>query len=314
MKSLVLAAISLSTLLASFLPAQQLTAAASAPKPSAVAHADLDRAIHDYLLAHPEVVLESVRAYDVHQKQIAADKVRDKVRANLAELTSDGTAPVFTSSKASPAPVTVVEFFDYRCGFCKKTAGTVLGLGATPGVRVVYKELPILGTDSMLAAQAALAARAQGGYDKLHNAMLASDVPLTAPLIDKLAADNGFDVARLKTDMKSPAVNAEIARNLDLAQKLEIEATPTFVVGDQLVSGALTPQAFNALIETARGKKMQRLEWKHRHPPRSPPARPFHLRSKPTQAPTWRSPCRRTPPPPFHDPLPLLCHVHRLDR
>ena len=254
MKSLVLAAISLSTLLPYFLPAQHLAAAASGPISSAIAHADLDSAIHDYLLAHPEVVLESVRAFDAHQKQIAADKVRDKVRANLAELTSDG-GRVQLSSKAAAAPVTIVEFFDYRCGFCKKTADTVVGLGATPGVRVVYKELPILGTDSMLAAQAALAARAQGGYDKLHNAMLASDVPLTASLIDKLAADNGLDVARLQTDMKSPAVNAEIARNLDLAQKLEIEATPTFVVGDQLVSGALTPQAFSALIETARGKK-----------------------------------------------------------
>ncbi len=252
MKSLVLSFLSLSTLLTPLLSAQQI--AAAAPTPSAVVRPDLESAIHDYLLAHPEVVLESVRAYDARQKQVAADQVRDKVRAHLGELTSDG-ASVSLSSSASAAPVTVVEFFDYRCGFCKKTAGTVLGLGATPGVRVVYKELPILGTDSMLAAQAALAARAQGGYNKLHNAMLASEAPLTAAVIDKLAEENGFDVSRLKTDMKSTAVNAEIARNLDLAQKLEIEATPTFVVGDQLVSGALTPQAFSALIETARGKK-----------------------------------------------------------
>ena len=122
----------------------------------------------------------------------------------------------------------------------------------------------------MLAAQAAIAARAQGGYNKLHNAMLASDVPLTAALIDKLAAENGLDVARLKTDMKSPAVNAEISRNLDLAGKLQIEATPTFVVGDQLVSGALTPQAFSTLIETARSKKDATARAEAPQPPVSP--------------------------------------------
>lgn len=222
-------------------------------KTSPVARPDLDAVIHDYLLAHPEVVLESVRAFDAHQKQIAAERVRDNVRSHLAELTA-GSAPAPTGV-AGAAPVTVIEFFDYRCGFCKKTAATVLGLSATPGVRVLYKELPILGSDSMVAAQAALAARMQGAYDKLHDAMLASEKPLTAEMIYKLAAENGLDVARLKTDMASSAVKTEIGRTLEIAQKLNVEATPTFVVGDQLVSGALTPQAFHDLIEKARDSK-----------------------------------------------------------
>lgn len=246
------AVLSLFTLVQPTLSAQTPQTALLPSKTLPGTQPELDTAIRDYLLAHPEVILESVRAYDAHKKQIAADRVRDNVRAHLAELTNAET-PALTVAKTSVVPVTVVEFFDYRCGFCKKTASTVLGLGGTPGVRVVYKDLPILGSDSVIAAQAALAARAQGGYQKLHDAMLASEAQLTPALIDKLAVENGLDLVRLKADMKSPAVNAEISRNLDLAQKLNVEATPTFVVGDQLVGGALTPQAFKAMIDNARG-------------------------------------------------------------
>lgn len=257
MKRLVLSAVavlSLSALVQPSFLAQKAKAVPSLASATPAVQPDRDAAMRAYILAHPEVILESVRAYDAHQKQIAADSVRENVRAHFAELTT-GNAPTLVSKDTSATPVTVVEFFDYRCGFCKKAADTVLQLGSAPGVRVVYKDLPILGKDSMLAAQAALAARAQGGYEKLHNAMLASDAQLTPELIDKLAVDSGLDLARLKTDMKSPAVNAEIANNMDLAQKLNVEATPTFVVGDQLVSGAITPEAFQSLISTARSSK-----------------------------------------------------------
>ena len=216
------------------------------PSAPAVSGDALTSAIHDYILAHPEVVLESVRAYDVRKREVAEEKVRDKVRAHMAELTQSepGLPGKGAEGKSladkDAAPVTVIEFFDYRCGYCKKAADTVLGLEKMPGVRVVYKDLPILGGDCLIAAQAALAAGKQGGYDKLHNAMLASQAPLTAAAIEKLAAEIGLDVPRLKTDMRSPEVNAEIARNEQLAEALDVQATPTFVVGDQLVSGALT--------------------------------------------------------------------------
>ncbi len=212
--------------------------------------AQFDAAIHDYLLTHPEVLLESVKAYDLHMKEVAQQKVRDNVRSHLAELT--GSGHIVASKAADAAEVTVVEFFDYRCGFCKKAAGTVLDLAKTPGVKIIYKELPILGSDSLVAAQAALAAEKQGLYEKLHNAMLASPEPLTAAVIDKLARQAGLDLVRLKKDMASPEVNRELAANEELAQKLDIGATPTFVVGDELKSGALTTEAFRDLIASAR--------------------------------------------------------------
>lgn len=222
---------------------------AQAPQPSQPSSAAaMEQAIHDYLLAHPEVMLESIRNFDVHRKAVEQAQAQAKVRQNLSALRSNSPA---SSAATAAEPVTIVEFFDYRCGFCKKVQPTVAQLAARPGVRIIYKDLPILGPDSLLAAKAALAAEKQGGYARLHDALIGAAAPLTAGSIVEFATKAGLDAVLLKKDMESPEVNGAIQRNLALAEKLSIQATPTFVVGDQMISGALTPEAFDGLIKKA---------------------------------------------------------------
>jgi len=214
-----------------------------------VDNSKIEQAIHDYIMAHPEVVLESVRAFDARMKQAQLQQAREKVQANLKELHSN--SPVAGDVKDANA-VTVVEFFDYRCGYCKKMRGTVAGLTKNPGVRVVYKDLPILGPDSLLAAQAALAADKQGAYQTFHDRLM--DLPELSPAaIEQLAVELKLDVARLKKDMASPEVAAKLAKNQELAEKLGVNATPTFVIGKDVAPGALDAKAFQIAIEAARG-------------------------------------------------------------
>jgi protein-disulfide isomerase len=210
--------------------------------------ADINQSIHDYILAHPEVMLQSIRDFDTRRKATEQAQKDAKVRQNLSQLQNG--SPTLGVNEAQ-VPVTIVEFFDYRCGYCKKSQPTVDELAKRPGIRIVYKDLPILGPDSMTAAKAALAADKQGGYQKLHDAMIASSAPLTTESITKLATELGLNAEKLHKDMDSPEVQAAIANNIALAEKLSVQATPTFVVGEQLVSGALTPEAFNDLIKKA---------------------------------------------------------------
>lgn len=236
-----------------FTAAHDSALAATAPAATAPNTAQIEQLIHDYILANPEVVLESVRAYDKRAKNAEIERQQENVVSHLGELHSG--SPIVEPKDKSVEPVTVVEFFDYRCGYCKKVEANVAELAHVPGVRIVYKDLPILGPESQLAAQAALAADKQGQYSKFRQALLTAPPNFTQASIEKLAAEAGLDVARLKQDMVSTEIQAALASNRDLAEKLGVQATPTFVVGTNLVSGALTPDAFKSLIEAARIKQ-----------------------------------------------------------
>jgi protein-disulfide isomerase len=212
----------------------------------------LEDSIRQYILDHPEVVLESVRRFQEREDAAQKQRSRDGVNANLSEL-HRGPSSALTAGPAQHAePVTIVEFFDYRCGYCKKVSGTVSKLANAAGVRVVYKELPILGADSVIAAQAALAAEKQGKYREFHSALMSTAGPVTAAAIDEVAAKLNLDAARLKKDMGSPELEATLRRNHELAESIGVQSTPTFIIGTEVLPGALTEEALNAAIEAAR--------------------------------------------------------------
>ena len=123
-----------------------------------------------------------------------------------------------------------------------------------PGLRIVYKELPILGADSLLAARAALAARAQGKYLELHEAMLASSEPMTGPAILEIARGVGLDADRLEADMGSSEITAAIERNRALARALNLGGTPAFVIGAEIIPGAVSLEALQEVIARTRGR------------------------------------------------------------
>lgn len=187
---------------------------------------EFERRVHDYLLAHPEVVMEALQTLQARQKEAAEKEAQAVLTARAEEIFRDPASPVGGNAQGS---VTLVEFFDYNCPYCRQMMPIMAQAeAADPELRIVYKEFPILGPDSTFAAKAALASHRQGSYVKFHRALYQVKGRVTEAVVLKAAAEAGLDVGRLKTDMESPEIKASIDRNLQLAQALNINGTPGF--------------------------------------------------------------------------------------
>jgi protein-disulfide isomerase len=230
--------------------------AALCPLDAPAAGADqarFDAAAHAYLMAHPEVLMEMSQALRQKQQAAQQEQARLGLSQQRAAIFADPTDPV----AGNPAgTVTVVEFFDAECPYCKKLAPDLERLIAeTKDLRVIYKEFPILGPGSRIAATAALAAMRQGKYEAFHRALMADRTPehqLAEPRILDIAKSVGVDVPRLKKDMAAPEIAAKIAATIDLAHHLGINGTPGLIVGDRLVSGAMPYPALVQAVDEAR--------------------------------------------------------------
>jgi len=206
--------------------------------------------IRSYLRNNPEVIIDALRAYDQEQERLAAATQRQRLAERRQEL--ERSPGDFVGGNPD-GDVSVVEFFDYRCPYCKRVMPQLLELRQTDvGLRFVYKEFPILGPDSMIAARAAIAARAQGKYEPLHDALMSSRGQLSEAAVLQVAAEVGLDVERLLKDMNAPEVNDIIARNYALAQALGITGTPSFVIGDNVVRGAVSGAELKRRVAEAR--------------------------------------------------------------
>ncbi len=237
------------TLLAGLLPAP---GAQAAEAPDAPLRQAIEEIVRDYILKHPEVIEQSLQVLERERQQAEKQRAREAVVAHGAELLHDPASPAGGNPRGD---VTVVEFFDYRCGYCKGVAGDVRKLlEKDQNVRFVYKEFPILGPESEAAARAALAAHAQGKFLPFHDALMAAAEPLTLPVMLDLARSLGLDVAKLQADMDAPETRAAIERNRALARDLDISGTPAFIVGSELVPGAVDFHALQALVSQERAR------------------------------------------------------------
>jgi protein-disulfide isomerase len=226
------------------------TLAADEPK---LTQEEIEKIVHDYLLREPEVLAEALRRLQQRQSASAAMKSKQAIYDHRQALFADQTSPVEGNAQGK---VTIVEFFDYRCVHCRKVASTIdqiMSSNAT--VRVVYKNFPVLGEPSVLAARAAVAAQQQGGWPKLHRAMLAYEGDFTVESLLTLGTSVGLDGEKLKTDMMSPETERALQANLTLAAALGLDATPSFVIGDRVIRGALSADAFQALVNEEAGKR-----------------------------------------------------------
>lgn len=226
------------------------------PAPTLVAqNLDKERVeeiIREYLINNPEVLEEAIRALQAKREARRQTAVRASIRKNRKQIYADPEDPVGGNPNGD---VTIVEFFDYRCGYCKQVAPVVeKALAKDKKIRLVYKEFPVLGPNSVLAARAALASRAQGKYLVFHKALMKAKISYDETSIMKIAALVGIDTARLKKDMQSPGIQAQIAKNHALARSLSIRGTPAFIVGEQLFPGALNPAQLARMIQQARKK------------------------------------------------------------
>jgi protein-disulfide isomerase len=209
----------------------------------------IERIVREYLLREPEIIYEALQELQRRQTAAAAERQQAAIRANHDALYADPDAPVGGNPDAG---VTLVEFFDYRCTYCRRVVDSMRTLLDTnTDLRVVFKELPILGEDSVRASRAALASKKQNGYVPFHFALMTSQ-DLSLGAIRRMAADLGMDPDRLEADMVSPEVSQEIEANMRLAGELGIEGTPAFVIDDQLIPGAVDLARLEALIDYAR--------------------------------------------------------------
>jgi protein-disulfide isomerase len=211
----------------------------------------IEKIVHDYLIAHPEVIKEAIMALQAKEEAEKADSQSQAVAANKAALFSDAATPVAGNPIGD---VTLVEFFDYHCPYCKAVAEPLAQLlQEDKGVRLVLKEFPILGDDSKLASKAALAAAAQGKYWQFHQALLEHRGAFDMDSLKAIAAKVGIDTKKLVADMNDAKTEPLIEDNQKLADALDIGATPTFVIGNQVVEGAVPLDQLKALIKKARG-------------------------------------------------------------
>ncbi|MBB3911922.1 DsbA family protein [Sphingomonas desiccabilis] len=198
--------------------------------------------VRDYVLSHPEILPEAMQ-------KLQEREVGKAVAANRSGIET----PFAGAFAGNPqGDVTLVAYMDYACGYCRASLPAIEKLLADdPKVRIVYRELPILSPGSRTAAEWALAAAEQGKFRPFHVALYAEQ-DLGEDAIARAAARAGLDVARARAAIRSPAIAQEITRNMQQAGQLGVTGTPTWVVGDQMLSGAIGYEGLSAAVAKAR--------------------------------------------------------------
>lgn len=206
-------------------PAAQPAAAAAKPAFTREEEARIRQIVREYLVANPEVLDEAIgvlRTRQEQQRRVAME-----------------TDPRHFAVGPKDAKITIVEFFDYRCPYCKASLDWVMKtVRSRSDVRVVFKEYPVLGPSSLEASKAAIATIKQGKYLAFHQALMASKGELNSKVIDDTARRVGVDVARMRKDMADPAIAKLIEDNHDLGAQARVEGTPAFMVNGEWVHGA----------------------------------------------------------------------------
>lgn len=203
----------------------------------------VERVVHDYILDHPEILPQAMENLQKRQATQALAGVRQTV-----ETPFPGAVLGNPNGK-----VTLVEFTDFACGYCRQSLGDVQGLIAkNPDLRIVVRELPIISPHSPAAAKMALAAAEQGKYPQFHDAMFAAG-QVDTPTIEAVAKQVGLDMDRARRIAASPTVQAELSRNLEIAQRLGFSGTPSWIVGERLIAGAVGIDQLSKAVNAARG-------------------------------------------------------------
>ncbi|MEE2920348.1 MAG: DsbA family protein [Pseudomonadota bacterium] len=201
--------------------------------------AETEQIIREYILENPELIEEALIKLQAKQKAAASEAAEAAIAANFAALYENEDD---YSVGPADAEIVVVEFFDYRCGWCKRSVDWVRALPETHDgkVRVVFKELPIFGGISETASLAALAAGKQGKYTEFHMALMAikNNNDLTDAKLDEVAEEVGISVQKMRADMRSMDIQKKLADSKQLARTLGVEATPSFFMGNNFIEGA----------------------------------------------------------------------------
>jgi protein-disulfide isomerase len=228
--------------------------AASAQSFSDGQRGDIEVIVRNYLLAHPEVLEEAMAELSKRQAAAEAEKHEASVATNAEKIFNSPRGVVLGNKDGD---VTFVEFFDYNCGYCKRAMADMLDLMKTdPKLKVVLKEFPVLSQGSVEAAQVAVAVRMQdpGGkkYLDFHQKLLGGRGPADKLRAIAAAKEAGLDIGRIEKDLASPEVKATIEENFKLAEAMGMNGTPSYVIGKQVVIGAVGLDGLREKIGLAR--------------------------------------------------------------
>jgi protein-disulfide isomerase len=211
---------------------------------------EIESIIRDYLLKNPSLIREALHALEAKEAAAAAEAKRKAVVENREALRQGASGTTLGNPKGD---VTITVFLDYRCGYCRRMEPVLQELlKKDQGVRIVMKDIPILGPESVLAARVALAARSKGQYADLLHAFLTAE-ELNATSIDAIAARFGWTDASAKA-AENKEVDQLLEDNYALANRLSLSGTPAIVIGDQLLEGAATLETLSALVASERAK------------------------------------------------------------
>ncbi len=230
--------------------AHYLGEAVAAEASATMSKDEFEQRVRAYLLEHPEVIGEAINRLEAQQREQDAKLGQAALKSHVDAVFRDASDPVGGNLKGD---ATLVEFFDYNCPYCKQMASVMMQAESSdPQLRVVYKEFPILGPDSLFAAKAALAANKQGKYVAFHRALYQARGHIDESKVLEAAKAAGLDVARLKADMQAPEISARLDQNIKLAQALGINGTPGFAIGDRVFTGATDLKSLQTVIEASR--------------------------------------------------------------
>jgi protein-disulfide isomerase len=215
---------------------------------------EIERIVREYLLAHPEVLQEVIAELEKRQNAAEAEKQRSGVRQHKEALFNSAHQVTLGNPHGD---VTMVEFFDYNCGYCKRALSDMLELIKTdPNLKVVLKEFPVLGPGSLEAAQVAVAARMQDEtgqkYLDFHQRLLGGRGPADKSHALAAAKQAGFDLARIEKDIASDEVSETIKENMKIADAIGLSGTPSYIIGSSVVIGAQGFDVLKEKVEAAR--------------------------------------------------------------
>lgn len=209
--------------------------------------------VYEAILENPQIIMDAVRLLEERQQQDQAAAAAAVLNTERDRLEQDPNAIILGNPEGD---VTVVEFFDYNCPYCRRVMPEVDALVAQdPNVRLVYREWPILGEGSVFAARAALAARQQGKYEEFHVAMMGMQGRAEEASVLRIARSVGLDIDQLRRDMDAPEVSEHIQTSMELTRALGFSGTPSFVIGDALIPGYVEAQVLIDQVEAVRDAK-----------------------------------------------------------
>lgn len=208
-------------------------------------------AVKEFILTNPSVLMESIDLHRAQQEQAAKDTASKK----LSEHTEYLTGPDRPSVGNPDADITVVEFFDYNCGYCKRALPDIqAAINDDPNLRVVFKDMAILGPASRTAALWSLAAHEQGKYFEYHVALMEHRGPKEEAALMKLATDTGLDAEKLKADANSEKIAAQLEKDMVIAREVGAQGTPAFIIGTQFIPGYVGEEGLKTIIAEERAK------------------------------------------------------------